>query len=272
MTLKDAIALLDGAGVPSPEYDAREIFGHFSGAKRPFGLLPEDTVASPEVERAIKRRKRREPLQYIIGEVGFYREVYRVSPDCLIPRSDTEMLVDYAVRHIPAGESFIDLCTGSGCIAVSTVKNTRDTRAVAVDISARALALAKENAELNGVNDRIEFIGANLLSEDIELGGGYYAVLSNPPYVTSEAYGELEDELYFEPKIALVAEDDGLEFYKRIVPLGLSLVRADGFIALEIGYDQADALRRIAKEHQCDIEIIKDYSALDRVAVLRKRK
>lgn len=272
MTLNEAILLLDEAGVPSPEYDAREIFGHFSGAKRPFGLLPEDTVASPEVERAIKRRERREPLQYIIGEVGFYREEYRVSPDCLIPRDDTEILVDYAVRNIPEGERFIDLCTGSGCIAISTLKNTKSTSATAVDISDGALKLAAENAEKNGVDGRINLLKKDLLNTSAaELGDGYYAVLSNPPYIKREVYENLESELFFEPRIALVAEEDGLGFYKRLIPLGLSILKEGGFIAFEIGYDQADALRALAASHGCEIEIIKDYSYNDRVAVLRRK-
>ena len=147
MTLKSAIELLKQAKIDSPEYDARELFKLF---------IPLPTLSSecddPRLISMLERRADREPLQYIIGEVGFYREVYRVTPDCLIPRSDTEILVDYAVKNIPRGESFLDLCTGSGCVAISTLCNTRDTRAVAVDISDGALKVAKENAEKNCVS------------------------------------------------------------------------------------------------------------------------
>lgn len=271
MTLNEAIELLRSAGVPAPEYDAREIFGWLGDEREPYALIPASTVATEAVEAAIRRRAAREPLQYIIGEVGFYREVYRVSPDCLIPRSDTEILVDYAVRHIPAGERFLDLCTGSGCIAISTLKSTRDTTAMAVDISDGALKIARENAERNGVSERLTLAKCDVLSDEIApCAGGYFAVLSNPPYIERSVYESLESELFFEPRIALVAEDGGLEFYRRLVPLGLSLLKEGGFVALEIGYDQADALRGVAAEHGREVEIIKDYGGNDRVAVIRK--
>ena len=271
MTLNEATSLLRSAGVPAPEYDAREIFGRLGGEREPYALIPASAVATEAVEAAIRRRATREPLQYIIGEVGFYRELYHVSPDCLIPRSDTEILVDYAVRHIPAGERFIDLCTGSGCIAISTLKNTRGTTALAVDISDGALKIARENAERNGVAERLALAKCDVLSEEIApCEGGYFAVLSNPPYIERSVYDALEGELFFEPRIALVAEEGGLEFYRRLVPLGLSLLKEGGFVALEIGYDQADALRGVAAEHGREVEIIKDYGGNDRVAVIRK--
>lgn len=271
MTLNEAIDLLREAGIPSPEHDARELFGRIGGEREPYALIHPATVATDAVEAAVRRRASREPLQYIIGEVGFYREVYRVSPDCLIPRSDTEILVDYAVGHIPTGERFIDLCTGSGCIAISTLKNTKMTTALAVDISDGALKIARENAELNGVADRLTLEKRDVLSEDLTYGeGDVFAVLSNPPYIERSVYESLEGELFYEPRVALVAEDGGLEFYRRLVPLGLSLVKDGGFVALEIGYDQADALREIAKMHGRVAEIIKDYGGNDRVAVIRK--
>ena len=118
MTLKEAIEKLRAAGVESADYDARELFRFYR-----HGTVTLNTECdSPELLSAVERRANREPLQYIIGEVGFYRESYKVTPDCLIPRPDTETLVDYAVKHIPEGASFLDLCTGSGCVAVSTLK------------------------------------------------------------------------------------------------------------------------------------------------------
>ncbi len=271
MTLNEAIALLRAAGVSSAAHDAREIFSHFDGVDRATLLTRPDAVASKEAEAAILRRAAREPLQYIIGEVAFCNEVYSVSPDCLIPRSDTEILVEYAMKSIPRGEKFIDLCTGSGCIAVSTLCGTRDTTAVAVDISDKALEIARQNAERNGVSDRISFIKADLLGGDLsELSDGYYAVLSNPPYIRAEVYAELEPELFCEPKIALVAENGGGIFYERLVPLGLSLIKDGGFLAFEIGFDQGELLSSLAKEYNAKIKILKDYSGNDRVAVITK--
>ena len=146
MRYKEAVKLLREAGVGSADYDARELFVHFGGFNRSEIFLSDPECAKPELTAAIERRAAREPLQYIIGEVEFYREVYRVTPDCLIPRADTEILVDYAVRSIPEGASFMDLCTGSGCVAISTLKNTKNTTAISVDIDGGALAIAEENA------------------------------------------------------------------------------------------------------------------------------
>ena len=269
MTLKEAIALLEAAGVDSPAHDAREIFSHFDGCDKLTLLTQPDTVASEVTEAAIRRRANREPLQYIIGEVYFCNEVYRVTPDCLIPRPDTEILVEYAMKHIPRGECFLDLCTGSGCIAISTLCGTVDTTATAVDISDAALAIARDNAEKNGVSDRISFLHASVL-EPLPLDGKYLAILSNPPYIDEEVYRGLEKELFHEPRIALVADNRGAIFYERLVPLGLSLVKEGGFLAFEIGYDQAELLTRLANEHGAKIEIIKDYGGNERVAVIRK--
>ncbi|MBQ2308003.1 MAG: methyltransferase, partial [Clostridia bacterium] len=167
MTLAEAIKILRDAGIDSPEYDARELFKAFAGLNTPL-ISPHTSSDNEQLINAVKRREDREPLQYIIGSVGFYREEYKVTPDCLIPRSDTEILVDYAVKHIPEGEVIADLCSGSGCIGISTLKNTKNTRCFSYDISDGALALTKENSENNGVNDRITIVKKDLLREDID--------------------------------------------------------------------------------------------------------
>lgn len=273
MTLKDAIELLRESGISSAASDARELFRHFDKRDIGYLLLNPELTASEECEAAVRRRAKREPLQYIIGEVAFYNELYEVSPDCLIPRSDTEILVEYATKNIPDGESFCDICTGSGCIAVSTLKNTVGTTAHGIDISEGALALARKNAKKNGVSERLLLSKTDILTDKtIEfLGGTFFAVLANPPYIREEVYATLEPELFLEPKIALVAENGGAIFYERLVPLGLLLIKKGGFVALEIGYDQGELLRSLAAEHGADIEILKDYSNNDRVAVLRRR-
>lgn len=270
MTLKEAIELLRHSGVDSPEHDARELF-------KAFGLLspaePFTLSSSSDTQQlldALDRRAAGEPLQYIIGEVGFYREVYTVSPYCLIPRSDTEILVDYAVKNIPRGESFLDLCCGSGCIGISTLANTRDTRCLSVDVSDEVLDITRQNAQRNGVLDRLTTMKIDLLTGGEELTGEYFAVLSNPPYISEAVYRTLQREIFHEPRIAFVGGENGLMFYERLVPLSLRLIKQEGFIAFEIGYDQADALRAIAQANACTCEIIKDYSGCDRVAILRR--
>ena len=268
MRLSEATKILKEAGVDNARHDARAIFEHFDKTLSS-RLCFEDTETENEsVLLAIARRAKREPLQYILGEVGFFRESYEVTPDVLIPRSDTEILVDFAVRNIPEGEHFIDLCTGSGCIAVSVLKNTKDTTAEAVDISAPALLVAKRNAAKNGVSERLSLTRLDVLSE--RATGEFFAVISNPPYVTKEAYEALEPELYSEPKIALVAEDDGLCFYKKITSEYKNSIKEGGFILFEIGYDQGEKIKKIAESEGMRAEVIKDLSGNDRVAVLRK--
>ena len=269
MTLGEAIKRLSDGGIENAKGEAREIFAHF-GAPRAMLADPRYECDSQGIEDAISRRLQREPLQYILGEVEFCHEKYRVTPDCLIPRPDTEILVEYASAHLKEGDLFADLCTGSGCVAISTLKATKNTCAVAVDISPRALEIAKENAETNGVSDRLTFIEKDLLAGGLE--GEYDAILSNPPYIRDEVYLSLEEEIFHEPKIAFVGGDDGGLFYRRLVPLSLSALKENGFIAMEIGFDQGELLRELAEENSCKIEIIKDYGGRDRVAVLRIKK
>ncbi len=269
MTVKEAALLLSEAGVCEPTHDARVIFcrlGGFSDADIYTGRASTD---DPAVKDAILRRAKREPLQYILGEADFYRERYKVTPDCLIPRFDTEILVDYAVKNLPRGAHFIDLCTGSGCVAISTLKNTQDTRAVAVDISDAALSVAAENAHSLGVSDRLELLCADATSYVPDVKP--FAVLSNPPYVSEEAYRALDREIYYEPADAFVGGIDGGDFYRRITPLYKNLIPKEGFIAYEIGYDQSALLQAIAEENDMDSRILNDLSGIPRVAVLTRR-
>ena len=270
MTLNEAKEILSTGGVENPLFDARMIFANIG--KIPEHLLIDRSTAtdSESVKDAILRRSRREPLQYIIGEVDFYREKYTVTPDCLIPRADTETLVDFAVKSLPDGAKFLDLCTGSGCIAISVLNNTESTRAAAVDVSDAAIGVAKKNAQRNGVSERVDFFRLNVLDSAVD--GEFFAVLSNPPYVSESAYRELEPEIYREPSIAFVGGEDGGDFYRALTPLYRDRISDEGFIAYEIGYDQAELLTEIAQKNRMSIEILRDLSGNPRVAVLRKSK
>ena len=269
MKLSEAVAILKEAGIESARHDARKIFESIGGIESTHLVLSDAESDLPRLVEAVKRRASREPLQYIIGEVKFYRESYNVNNNCLIPRADTEILVEYAVKNLPDGCRFIDVCTGSGCVAISTLKNTKNTNAVAIDVSADAIVTAKQNAEKNAVSDRVEFICADALENAVD--DNFFALLSNPPYVTEADYADLAPEIYHEPKIAFVGGADGLDFYKRLIDLYKDRIDNKGFLAFEIGFDQADALMGIAKAHGMLCEIIKDYSNNDRVAVLKKR-
>lgn len=269
MTLKEASDLLHSSGIADPLFEARLIFEELGGFKKYELLSPSVSTDEKSVEDAVYRRAKREPLQYVLGVAYFYREVYKVTPDVLIPREDTEILVDYAVKHLREGDLFFDLCTGSGCIALSVLNNTKDTRALMVDISEGAIRVAEENAASLGLSERVSLLIADA-TLPLSGPGSPRAILSNPPYVTSKAYGELEKEIYFEPKGAFVGGEDGGDFYRKITPIYRDIIPNDGFIAYEIGYDQAELLKAIASECSMRCEIIKDLSGNDRVAVLTK--
>ncbi len=269
MTLSDAIKALEAAGIDYAEYDARELMRKFSGNESQ--LITKATECdSPEFLSALERRISREPLGYILGTVGFFREEYKVTPDCLIPRPDTEILVEYAVKSIPCGSLFLDLCSGSGCIGISTLANTLSTECISVDISEKALDLTLENAKRNGVSGRLRTLKCDLLNDTPVLNKKPFAILSNPPYIKPSVYEELSEEVHLEPRIAFVAEDDGMAFYNRLVPMAMDMICGEGFAAFEIGYDQKEAITKVAEKNGCSIEIIKDYSGNDRVAVIRK--
>lgn len=268
MTLNEAVTILCEAGVPDALHDAREIFRHFGSFSEADLLLRRAESESESVTSAVSRRAQREPLQYILGEASFYREVYKVTPDCLIPRFDTEVLVDYAVKNLPIGAHFLDLCTGSGCIAISTLKSTENTTATGVDVSDGALAVAEENRGRLQVCNRLTLVKADVLEKKID--GEFFAVLSNPPYVTPDAYLALEREIFYEPELAFVGGTDGGDFYRRITELYRDSIPEEGFIAYEIGYDQAELLKEIAAKNGMNCEIISDLGSNPRVAVLRR--
>lgn len=270
MKLSEAVELLRRGGVENPLYDARAIFSLVGKIPMSELVLGGEVADDSAAALAVMRRAEREPLEYVVGRVDFYRESYKIREGVLIPRDDTETLVDFAVGEIPRGELFLDLCTGSGCIALSVLNNTEDTRAIAVDISDSAVALARENAEALGLCPRIEIIRENALGS--ALTERCFAVLSNPPYVTEAEYEELSEEIRHEPKEAFVGGADGLDFYRAITENYKSVIDSRGFIAFEIGYAQAADIIKIADQNGMSAEIKKDLSGNDRVAVLRKRE
>jgi release factor glutamine methyltransferase len=269
MTLSSAVLRLDKAGVDAPEHDAREIFIHVLGLNRYLPIDKTRDYDSEKLEEYVSRREGREPLAYILGETAFYKEVYEVTPDVLVPRPDTEILVEYAVKNLPKNAVFLDLCTGSGCVAISTLASRGDTRAVAVDISPEAIEVAKRNAEKNGVGNRLTVVEADIMKDPLPIIRAD-AILSNPPYIPDAVCDTLSPEVKMEPRIALAGGRDGMDFYKRIIPLGSDVLSSGGFIAFEIGYDEGDKIKELAKSLGLSTEIIKDYSSLDRVAVIRK--
>lgn len=274
MTYSEICKRLEAAGIESPAHEAALLLEHFCSVPReeiPFRRSEE--FLSPELSAAVEKREKRYPLQYIFGEWGFCGESYKVGEGCLIPRSETELLVMRACELLPRGARLLDLCTGSGCIAVSVLKRRRDCTAVGVDVSERALRYASENARRNRVDDMVTFIESDILdpssAERLFTGGGFSAILSNPPYIKRGAASELEPELSFEPELALFGGNDGMVFYRAIVSGFLPYVMSGGFALFEIGYDLGDDIKKICTDRGFDCTVEKDLAGLDRLAYVK---
>lgn len=270
MTLTELISRFEAAGVENASFEAEVIAEKFCGLSRASIPFSRDKELSGEgLEDAVRRREEGEPLQYIVGEWGFMNEVYEVTPAVLIPRQDTETLVEWAVNFAPEGARFADLGTGSGCIAISLLAARRDLRGVALDVSEEALAVAKRNAEKNGVADRIEFVRGDILAGE-GLSGEFDLILSNPPYVSAEEYRSLDKELYFEPECALTDGGDGLSFYRALVGKFTRHLKDGGVFVFEIGALQAEGVSSVGNSAGFDVKILKDLAGRDRAAILGK--
>ena len=267
-TLTDA---LFRAGIDEPAYEASLLLERFAGVTYATLMTDRDRLYdATALETAVARRLTREPLQYILGEWEFYGCTFTVTPDCLIPRPDTEILVEAAIRALPKGARIADLCTGSGCIAVATLVHRPDVTADALELYPNTLALATENAARGGVSARFTPIKGDLLGNGVDLLSSrapYDAILSNPPYIPTADIAALAPEVHREPFAALDGGDDGLLFYRAILRDYAPLVKPGGCILLEIGYDQADALRALAAEYlpNATVEILRDLGGNDRV-------
>lgn len=273
MTYQKLCTLLKDGGIASPEWEAALLAEHFFGCSPALcALSPQKEYPDGKIEDAVRRRLAHEPLQYILGEWSFYRQTYKVTPDCLIPRSDTEVLVEEALKRLPPHARFADLCTGSGCIAVSTLAERPDLSCIAVDKFSETLALAVHNAKKNGVFERLTPLRADVL-EPFALCAcnSLDAILSNPPYIRTESLQALAPELHREPIAALDGGTDGLCFYRAILQHTAAFLKEDGFFLFEIGYDQGEALERLGKETgfpHCNIR--KDYGGNPRVVTLSR--
>ena len=268
MTYYEICARLSAVGIEDAAFEASVLLEHFCGVSAAsLPLRRGEEFSSEALSEAVSRRERHEPLQYLIGVWGFCGQEYEVNRHTLIPRADTEVLVEEALRRIPRGGRFIDLCTGSGCIAVSTLCMRPDTQAYAVDLFAETLEVARRNAARNGVTDRLQFLQADVL-QPLPLDERFDAILSNPPYIRSEVVKTLAPELAFEPSAALDGGEDGLVFYRAILTLHRGLLKPGGVILFEIGFDQGEDLCRLAAEHGLSCRIVRDLGGCDRVAVL----
>ena len=256
---------LKGAGIDNYFFEAeimiREICGSFS---------EENDYCSEALLTAVEKRCSRYPLQYIIGKWWLANCEFFVNESTLVPRPDTETVIELAVKNLPGGAFFADLCTGSGCIAISVLDLRPDTRAKAFELYPETLDMASKNADHNNVSDRFTPVLCDVLEEDALGGDRYSAIISNPPYIRTDVIEALEIEAKTEPHAALDGGEDGLIFYRAIVKNFAKNLDDGGFFLFEIGYDQADDLREIASGNGFSCDVYKDLGGCDRAVLLRK--
>lgn len=257
---------LEDAGIEEAALDARLLLEYICHTDRNALLVHGDSVRSNLEEQfyrmVIEKRAQRIPLQHITGQQEFMGLTFKVNEHVLIPRQDTEILVEEAMRYLSDGMRILDICTGSGCILLSLLKYSNECEGLGVDISDDALAVARENAQNLGLET--EFRHSDLL-EKVE--GKFDMIVSNPPYIETAVIDTLMPEVReHEPMLALDGREDGLYFYRRIVEQCTSYMTRGARLFFEIGYDQGEAVKdMMIHKGFCEVEIIKDYAGLDRV-------
>lgn len=265
--LGNAVELLVAAGVPDAEIDAWYLFEHVTGMNRAsYFLHSGDAMEEDDVEKfqkLVAKRAERIPLQYITGCQEFMGYSFLVSPATLIPRQDTEVLVE-EVSRVAEGKSVLDMCTGTGCILLSLAKMCRLTKAVGTDVSAEAVATAKANAKR--LEAEAEFYCGDLF-DAVPEGERFDILVSNPPYIPSAVIETLMPEVKeHEPMSALDGDADGLTFYKKIIKEANKFLTGNGMIFFEIGCEQgADVSALLAQNGFENIRVHKDLAGLDRV-------
>lgn len=274
MTIREALRLaearLEQAGVPDADVDAAYLLA---------SVLKEDTLAmringhrelaAPQraaFDALCDRRAVREPLQYILGETEFMGLTFHVEPGVLIPRADTEILVEKALAWMKPGARVLDIGTGSGAIAVSLAKLGRQAQVTAVDVSDRALEIARRNAERNGA--AVEFVKSDCFSA--LKGRKYDMIVSNPPYISEDEMRGLMPEVTREPELALFGGADGLDFYRRISREAPEYLNEGGCLLFEIGWLQKDAVSALVKAHIGEPFALRDYGQNWRVVGAKK--
>ena len=261
-------------GIESPRLDAEVLLCHVLSKQRIFLYVhfdePLEQAELTLFREMVKKRVKRMPVAYIVGQKEFMGLTFRVTPDVLVPRPETEILVQEALARLPEdGCCVADIGTGSGAIAVSLAKRVASLHVLAVDISAAALEVAAGNAEAHSVAGRVEFLQGDLLQP--LAGRQLAAIISNPPYIESADIGGLAPEVrVHEPRLALDGGSDGLDFYRRLIREGEPLLAGQGFFAFEVGAGQAEAVAALAGT-AFEVAVSRDYAGLDRVVILRKK-
>lgn len=273
---REAIKALSDAGCDSPEFDAQQLISYCFGYNKT-GLLmnsgaPVDEVKLIHFEDCVKKRCEHKPLQYIIGMWGFYKYSFKVGEGVLIPRPETEILVEFAIEKIVKNgyKTVFDLCCGSGCIGLSVAKACPHIQVYCVDISDDALNYTRMNKELLDV-DNVKVIKADILDGTSFVGlPRPDIILSNPPYIRSADIDTLQTEVSFEPRLALDGGKDGFVFYRQLCEMWYPLINRGGYLAMECGEDQATDILSMYVGKAEKGRVIKDASGHERVVVIAR--
>ncbi len=263
--LKKGKERLQRAQIAEWELDAWYLLEYVTGCSRSaYFLHPDQEVTASQIrqyEELTEKRSLHIPLQHLTGTQEFMGLSFFVNEHVLIPRQDTEVLVEEALRYIVPGMHILDMCTGSGCILLSILKLRDGVTGVGADLSKEALLVAERNGQQLDV--QAEFLDSNLFSH---VEGTYDCILSNPPYIPSRVVDTLMEEVRgHEPRMALDGSGDGLYYYREIIQQSPEYLKPGGMLFFEIGYDQAAAVSRLMESSFMDIHVVKDLAGLDRV-------
>ena len=268
--LTDGTKMLTQAGIDEAELDARYILEYITGLNSAqYFIHSEDIIEKNKAEeffRLIERRSKRIPLSYVIGTRDFFVLTFKVDENVLIPEQETELLVEEVIKH-SEGKSVLDMCTGSGCIAISIALFGKPSKVAASDISEKALKVARENAKSLKAGE-ISFIQGDMFENVTDK---FDIIVSNPPYIETGEIDELMPEVRdYIPRLALDGDIDGLKFYRIISKEAVKKLNKNGRIFYEIGYNQSRAVASILLENGfTDVNIMKDYSGLDRIVMAK---
>lgn len=258
-------------GISSAMLDAELIVSHVLDCDRYLLRTNDDRdLSSAEIQRIdniVKRRRAFEPVAYILGSKEFYSLDFIVNSDVLIPRPETELLVDMAVYYAPMNGVVVDIGTGSGAIAIALKHTRSDLTVHATDLSDKALIVARKNAARIAGKNNILFHHGDLFDPLADMR--FQVIVTNPPYVNRNMVGELQKDLSFEPEVALFAENGGTEIIDRIITSARKYLADNGVLLVEIGAEMADFVKMKGKKMGFSISILNDYAGLPRVAVMK---
>ena len=271
--LKNTADKFKKAGIDTASLDAGLLLCKYLQVDKVYLIVnsDKDIEIGEEFNALVKRRENHEPMHYILGSVEFYGLDFKVNKNVLIPRPDTEVLVEKVIEYVSdKSYTLLDIGTGSGCIPITVAANCKNLVAYTVDISKEATKVAKENAKLNKVEDRVNFLNMDILTDFPELKVD--CIVSNPPYIEDDVIPTLMSDVRdYEPVIALKGGKDGLVFYRRISKAGYNILKDGGLIAFEVGHNQSEAVAKILEnDGYGNVKITKDLAGIGRVVTAIK--